>query len=508
MTESCRGKKALVVDNNKVILRLLTRMLQKKGYEVESAEDGLSALKVLKSFKPDIIFIDLIMPKINGEKLCRIIRLRPEFDTVFIVIISAVAAEEKIDFIGLGADACIAKGPAKEMEGHVFKVLALVEKKDTETLPKTIFGANTIYEREITKELLAMKQHFEITLENMADGFIELTPTARIIYANAAATRLFRKSEETLLSTLFFEHFDHKTGVYIKKSFERRADAAVAIGEKRSIVLHGKHILLKFVPVPDQEQKSVIVLLNDITKHKQAEEALVRHKQELEKTVAKRTRQLEEINACLEDEIAERKRTQQEVEHANRQWSKTFDTISDFVSVHDKDFKFTKVNRSLADFVGKKPAELLGRYCYEILHGTDSPWPDCPHVEAIRKRRTVTAELQDPESGKPLLVTCSPYFDEHGRVSGTVHITRDISDQKLAEAEREELIAELQSSLAQVRRLSGLLPICASCKKIRDDKGYWKQIESYIRDHSEAEFSHSICPDCVKKIYPDLFDKE
>ena len=65
-------------------------------------------------------------------------------------------------------------------------------------------------------------------------------------------------------------------------------------------------------------------------------------------------------------------------------------------------------------------------------------------------------------------------------------------------------VAELQDALANVNQLSGLLPICASCKKIRDDKGYWTQIEAYIRDHSEAEFSHGICPDCAKKLYPDL----
>jgi PAS domain-containing protein len=79
----------------------------------------------------------------------------------------------------------------------------------------------------------------------------------------------------------------------------------------------------------------------------------------------------------------------------------------------------------------------------------------------------------------------------------------DITERKGAEAEREKLIRELQEALASVKQLSGLLPICASCKKIRDDKGYWTQIESYIRDHSEAEFSHGICPDCMKKLYPD-----
>ena len=64
--------------------------------------------------------------------------------------------------------------------------------------------------------------------------------------------------------------------------------------------------------------------------------------------------------------------------------------------------------------------------------------------------------------------------------------------------------AKLYDSLSQVKQLSGLLPICASCKKIRDDKGYWKQIEAYVRDHSEADFSHCICPECAKKLYPDF----
>jgi sigma-B regulation protein RsbU (phosphoserine phosphatase) len=74
--------------------------------------------------------------------------------------------------------------------------------------------------------------------------------------------------------------------------------------------------------------------------------------------------------------------------------------------------------------------------------------------------------------------------------------------EKRHQEERERLIEKLQVALAKVKLLSGLLPICASCKKIRDDKGYWNQIESYIIEHSEAEFSHGICPECAKKLYP------
>jgi PAS domain S-box-containing protein len=70
--------------------------------------------------------------------------------------------------------------------------------------------------------------------------------------------------------------------------------------------------------------------------------------------------------------------------------------------------------------------------------------------------------------------------------------------------EREKLIGELQEALAKVKTLSGFIPICASCKKIRDDKGYWNQIEAYISAHSEIEFSHSLCPECAKKLFPEL----
>ena len=81
---------------------------------------------------------------------------------------------------------------------------------------------------------------------------------------------------------------------------------------------------------------------------------------------------------------------------------------------------------------------------------------------------------------------------------------REMNNRKKAEEERKELIRELQKTLSEVKTLRGFLPICSHCKKIRDDKGYWNQIESYIHKHSDAEFSHGICPECAKKYYPDM----
>jgi len=90
------------------------------------------------------------------------------------------------------------------------------------------------------------------------------------------------------------------------------------------------------------------------------------------------------------------------------------------------------------------------------------------------------------------------------RKMALIPLEREIELRKKTEEEREKLIKDLTEALAEVKTLSGLLPICASCKKIRDDKGYWNQIEEYVRDRSEAEFSHSICPECAKKLYPDF----
>ena len=87
------------------------------------------------------------------------------------------------------------------------------------------------------------------------------------------------------------------------------------------------------------------------------------------------------------------------------------------------------------------------------------------------------------------------------------NLENEIIERKDAEEEKSRLIIDLQTALAQVKTLSGLIPICSSCKKIRDDKGYWQQVEVYVRNHSEAEFSHSICPDCLRSLYPEMADK-
>lgn len=102
-------------------------------------------------------------------------------------------------------------------------------------------------------------------------------------------------------------------------------------------------------------------------------------------------------------------------------------------------------------------------------------------------------------------LTVSPIRGGQGQIVAASTIARNITERKQAERERERLMGELKTAVAEVKTLSGLLPICAHCKRIRDDQGQWNQIELYIRQRSNANFSHGVCPECSRKFYPELF---
>ena len=119
----------------------------------------------------------------------------------------------------------------------------------------------------------------------------------------------------------------------------------------------------------------------------------------------------------------------------------------------------------------------------------------------------VMTGLDDQRSGLEAVNAGAQDYLVKGQVNGDmlVRSIRSAMERKRIENEKAQVIVELQEALAKVKLLSGFLPICCSCKKIRDDKGYWQQIESYIKGHSEAEFSHGICPECSIKLYPELY---
>jgi hypothetical protein len=129
-------------------------------------------------------------------------------------------------------------------------------------------------------------------------------------------------------------------------------------------------------------------------------------------------------------------------------------------------------------------------------------WDEFPALDADVKdllRQAMLVRIQ--ASSEVYYTPFGRWFSFHMNPfrEGISILFRDISERKNAESERERLIRELQKALADVRTLRGLIPICAWCKRIRNDHGYWEQLESYIKKHSDADFTHGMCPDCARK---------
>ncbi|MHA1219938.1 MAG: PAS domain S-box protein [Candidatus Heimdallarchaeaceae archaeon] len=150
-------------------------------------------------------------------------------------------------------------------------------------------------------------------------------------------------------------------------------------------------------------------------------------------------------------DITERKKAEEELESASEEWKSTFDSISDLVSVHDKDFRIIKVNKAFAKTFGKKPDELIGKHCYELVHGTKEPIPNCPHRKTLETNEPTSEEFFEPHLGIHLNATTSPLYDGKGVVCGSIHLVKDINERKQAEEKlkkSEERFRDISFSMA------------------------------------------------------------
>ncbi len=223
-------------------------------------------------------------------------------------------------------------------------------------------------------------------------------------------------------------------------------------------------------------------------------------------------REMTKYQDFLEDQIQQR--TQELEENRRMLWTLLANLQGmAYRCRDDPSWTMEFVSEGAAALTGYRAEELVGSKAVsygELIHPEDRDlvWHTVqeslsqkqPFILLYRIRTKTDEEKWVWEKGRGI-------WSEQGNLLALEGFITDITVLKRLQQEREQLIKELQKALSEVKTLSGLLPICSSCKKIRDDQGYWEQLENYFRKHSEILFTHSICPECMKKLYPDIYEK-
>ncbi len=212
-------------------------------------------------------------------------------------------------------------------------------------------------------------------------------------------------------------------------------------------------------------------------------------------------------------DISKRKRIEETLERQHNLTQMYLDIAGVMLAALNTEGQITMINRKGCEIIGYRDDEIIGRNWFDVC----LPGELREEVKGVFNKLmagdiTPVEYYENPvltRDGEQLIIAFhnTVLYDSSHSIVGILFSGEDITERKRLEKEKENLIIELQSALSEVKKLSGFLPICSSCKKIRDDEGYWQQVENYISDHSEALFSHSICPDCMRKLYPEITDE-
>ncbi len=232
---------------------------------------------------------------------------------------------------------------------------------------------------------------------------------------------------------------------------------------------------------------------------------LVARTQDLEQLVAERTSQLSEANAVLAREIAEHKQTEEKLRESEALYRSILNASPDDITIADLEGRVLMISPNAVTMFGFDNAEQgMGRKVTDFLVPEDRERAMSRVALLFQGVRSGPSEyrgLRKDGTTLEIEVNSALIRDAEGRPSKLLVIARDITARKQTEA-------ALQKAVAQIKRLHGLLPICMHCKKIRDDRGNWSPVEVYVRERTDAEFSHGLCPHCLATKYPEFAQDE
>jgi PAS domain S-box-containing protein len=202
------GRKTIVfVDNDRFFLEAMTDALQEKGFTVRTAQDGLEALSVIREVLPDYILLDIVLPKVDGGRVCAAVRQDDRLQHIPIVAFSGLSPQDYHLFPDLKADAYVAKGPLQTAVENILKVIAHLEQGGRQAAEGQVLGYENFRPRQIVNELLVERRHLAAILRAVGLGVLELNRDGRIVMANPSACEMLGKKEGQLVGEFFSSIF-------------------------------------------------------------------------------------------------------------------------------------------------------------------------------------------------------------------------------------------------------------------------------------------------------------
>jgi signal transduction histidine kinase/DNA-binding response OmpR family regulator len=291
-------KKILIIDDNNHLALFLAKKLTDAEHEVITKFNGLSAIKALADYTPDIIFCDYFLPNINGDQLCQIIRRMNHLKNVYLVIMTAAAHELKLDPASIGANALIAKGSFQETAKHVFAVIETEGNYSYDQQEQDIKGLDSVSSRQVTKELIAKNIYLQTMLDSISEGIIEVC-CKRVVYVNEPAAAILGKPQNQILTVPLPSLFEGNARSRIE-SLLASEPANISIEDWIETKQSADRILsVKKLPFHG-DVETTIFLIADITERSHAEKKLRESHHQMEELVEERTADLKRAHEMLQ----------------------------------------------------------------------------------------------------------------------------------------------------------------------------------------------------------------
>lgn len=257
----------LLADNNRLFIEAASDVLAADGHEIVAAFDGLEALDRLHSTRPDCCVLDVLMPRLHGDRLCAYIKADPELRTIPVILVTGLAGEIAGQAAAHRADAVLAKGPLPVLMEHL---RALVRRAAAGRLVdahgQAVVGAEGFRPREIVGELVSLKQHYEALLENLGDGLVETDAHGRVLAVNRRATAILGLGEYELLGRWVGRSLEGAARERLQEAFSAVADPAGQPSAHLAIERHGRALHVQLHRVPgEQGEFGVALTLRDVT---------------------------------------------------------------------------------------------------------------------------------------------------------------------------------------------------------------------------------------------------